>query len=480
MLTRNPDTTGNYTLAVSEFVGNASDKGLNRVIIDLQQNSGGEVFLAYTIFKTFFPDLTPFGGSRRRSFPLGNVLGSSISDYWALLDENSDEDRPLKGTLAADEWVIENRLNAATNKNFTNWAEYQGPVNDNGDSFSLIERFDLANEFFDEAAFAEWLPLQYLPDASERTDMQRAWNPDQIVLLTDGLCSSACALFVEFMTRAGVRTLVVGGRPMTGPMQTVGGTRGAVAYSASDLDDDMSFARAIDTYVPEDVNATIPEVREPGMFYSYATINLRDQIRQNEVVPLQFKYEAADCRLYYTIKNLYNMTQLWHDVSKAAFVDTSLCVSGSTGFSTTNNTNPSAPPKPSALPPTLGGKAAPVAHQVQWENDPSQELLAPRGRNLGGGGIQPCGANDKCDSLTVCRPISVKCQGEGQKSVKACLPRCSSRDRDQGCNCELLHKGDSKVGLGANAPSTESFSVGLCFPTIGSKQLGCAKDPVPA
>lgn len=35
--------------------------------------------------------------------------------------------------------------------------------------------------------------------------------------ITDGLCSSACAMFVEFMTRMGTRTVVMGGRPDVGP-----------------------------------------------------------------------------------------------------------------------------------------------------------------------------------------------------------------------------------------------------------------------
>ncbi len=394
-----------------------------------------------------------------------------------MLDENSDEDRPLKENLAANEWVIDDRLNAATNKNFTNWTEYQGPVNDNGDSFSLTERYDLANPIFDAAAFDQWIPTLYLENATEQTDAKRPWNSDQIVLLTDGLCSSACALFVEFMTRAGVRTIVAGGRPATGPMQTVGGTRGARSYAANDLDDDMSFARAVDAYVPEDVNATIPEVRDYGMFYNYASFNLRDQIRPNEVVPLQFKYEAADCRIYYTIKNLYNTTQLWHDVVKAAFVDSSLCVSGSTGYSTTNNTNPSAPPKPSAQPPTLGATAASTVYQVK-PDDSNQQLLGARGRNLGGDDFQPCPASGACSNGGSCHPITVTCGG-AQTQVKACLPRCSNHGGATGCSCVPTQKGDNKVAPGTNVHSSVDTVIGLCHPTIGSKALCGTGKPVP-
>jgi hypothetical protein len=46
---------------------------------------------------------------------------------------------------------------------------------------------------------------------------------ENVVILTDSLCASACAMFVEMMHReAGVKTVAVGGRPSYGPMQTTG------------------------------------------------------------------------------------------------------------------------------------------------------------------------------------------------------------------------------------------------------------------
>lgn len=144
-----PETIGNYSTAVNEFIEIASNASVKQVIIDLQRNSGGATLLAYIIFKNFFPDLYPFAGSRRRSFPMGNVLGSATTDYWDALDENNADEQSAKYELAADEWVITDRINAATGKNFTSWTEYQGPINANGDTFSLTEQYDLGNIVFD-------------------------------------------------------------------------------------------------------------------------------------------------------------------------------------------------------------------------------------------------------------------------------------------------------------------------------------------
>jgi hypothetical protein len=260
-----PDSIGNWSDAVAYFIGNASNAGLQKVVIDLERNYGGATLLAYLTFKLFFPELEPFGGSRRRSFDMANTIGSATTQWWDSLNEEDDADRYTKYDQAANEWVITDRINAANGRNFSGWLEYQGPVVDNGDDFSLVEQYDLANPTFDQAAFDQWYPTMYLPNKTDWPFLERKWNPDQIVLLTDGLCGSTCSLFVEMMTRVGVKTVVAGGRPVTGPMQAASGTRGARAYSTFSLDADMAFARSIDDQVDTNVDASVPDVRDEAI-----------------------------------------------------------------------------------------------------------------------------------------------------------------------------------------------------------------------
>lgn len=144
-----PESIGDWISAVNCFIGNVSTFGVDKIVIDLQRNSGGTPLLAYTTFKAFFPDLTPFGGSRRRSFDLANVLGSATTEWWSSLSETNDTELYLKDENAANEWVIADRINAATDKYFSSWSEYQGPITANGDDFSLVERYDLGNPTFD-------------------------------------------------------------------------------------------------------------------------------------------------------------------------------------------------------------------------------------------------------------------------------------------------------------------------------------------
>lgn len=136
--------------------------------------------------------------------------------------------------------------------------------------------------------------------------------------------------------QAGVRTVVVGGRPQPGPMQATSGSRGALAYSGPYLDEDIAISSQ---FAP---NAALPalepeiELRDSGMYLIVEAFNLRDQVRSPDpnAAPLQFSYEAADCRLYWTLDNALNMTRLWYDAAGAIWglgLNAS-CVPGSTGY----------------------------------------------------------------------------------------------------------------------------------------------------
>ncbi|KAI0438974.1 peptidase S41 family protein [Xylaria telfairii] len=351
-----------FASAIDQFIGNATSQGIQRVIIDLQQNWGGDVILAFTTFKQFFPQSTPFAGSRMRSHQLENILGKTFTEYWNSLSLDDDDEAAIKSEWEGKEWVITPRVNAATGKNFTSWEEYAGPIQYGGDIFSLAERYNLSNILFDQSNFDGWLPNDYIQQPTE----SGPWDPLNIVILTDGLCASACSLFVEMMTEAGVRTVAVGGRRESGPMQALSGTRGAVLYTAAQLDNDFYNASLIvssnnSESSISDTLAALVSTRDPGMWINYAGFTLRDQVRSvDDPEPLQLKYQPADCRLYWTIDNVLNFTRLWSDAAAAIWDDPSLCVAGSTGFTTKGVGNgitkmpPSrlfdAPPSPPVIP----------------------------------------------------------------------------------------------------------------------------------
>lgn len=59
--------------------------------------------------------------------------------------------------------------------------------------------------------------------ASRPAKLSQPYAAEDIIILSDGLCASTCAVFMEMMHHeAGVRTVVAGGVPVDGPMQAAG------------------------------------------------------------------------------------------------------------------------------------------------------------------------------------------------------------------------------------------------------------------
>lgn len=235
-------------------------------------------------------------------------------------------------------------LNAATGQNFTSWPEFFGPHPDNGDFFTTPQRNNLSSIIFDENATGDndrSNGIIVFGFANRTSTSAPPYDAQQIVLLTDAFCSSACATFVELMHhQAGVRTVVAGGRPEFGPMQAVGGTRGAQSYTSVDLDQDIQVAEILNTSV-----ANVLPDRSVGNFLNFVEFNIKDAIRPGENFPQQFAYEPATCRIFYTQHTVYNYLNLWSYVVDAIWRNPSLCIDGSANATTIRPTNTTGPTK---------------------------------------------------------------------------------------------------------------------------------------
>ncbi|KAK1990787.1 peptidase S41 family protein [Colletotrichum falcatum] len=477
---------GSFSEAVDDFVSGARNRSLGRLVVDLSGNYGGSSGLAFLLLRTLFPGIEPFAGSRRRSHELGNVLGSATTRAWQDLPTATDDEAADKSSLVADEWVIATRLNADTGRNYSSWEEYQGPLTYNGDGFTRVERYDLANPSFHEAAFDGWQLLRYIDNADAGQPLP--WTPGNVVILTDGACSSACALFVEMATtEAKARTVVVGGAPSPGPMQATGGTRGARLYSSDILDEDLAWARERN----ETAASRLPAVRESGIFVNFAAFNLRDQLRRDDTAtPLQFRYVAADCRLYYTLDNVYNMTALWRDAALAAFEDESLCVEGSTGYASRGDGTPQKPP-----PPGPAGVRAPApqpAAAYTADPDPYAQDGLAAAQGLIGKQVVPalCNLNDgnPCPGGGVCQRIRLQCpNGQQGKIVTACVPQCQLGESKCPSSSQYCKRNKSSAETKTNTFGiTQSNAVsstfqggkiqsGICLLKVGTPTLGCPR-----
>lgn len=209
------DAVDTFSSTIANFVSSAITAGMKKVVIDLQQNYGGDTLLAFDTFKQFFPTIEPYGGSRVRAHDSANIMGSTITGYWDSLTED-DEDFY---TLIANEWVVTDRINAATNQNFTSWEDYYGPYQYR-DYFSLVQRYNLSDFLFDTMSLQDLDGSAVYGAGYNLATTPQPWAAEEIIILSNALCSSTCSLFMEMMRHeAGIRIVVAGGLPNYGAMQ---------------------------------------------------------------------------------------------------------------------------------------------------------------------------------------------------------------------------------------------------------------------
>jgi hypothetical protein len=128
--------------------------------------------------------------------------------------------------------------------------------------------------------------------------------------------------------QAGVKSIAMGGRPKAGPIQGVGGVKGVNSYGFSDIYSDAQSAIPQGTSEQAAVLSKLSSL--PINRSSSNSVNLRDNIlpaNLNDGLPAQFVVEEADCRLYYTLDMVNDVTALWKAAAAAAF-NGSPCVAG--------------------------------------------------------------------------------------------------------------------------------------------------------
>lgn len=230
---------------------------------------------------------------------------------------------------------------------------------------------------------------------------------------------------------AGVRTVAVGGRPENGPMQATGGTRGADYCEVRQLDADIEKAKTIANRTG--LQTIFPE-RFSNIYVVSASVNLLDQVRENQTTPLQFVYDAADCRIFYTKDTLYNYTNLWKHVANAVWTDANLCVQGSTGFATPKQQPISkSPPAPAnATAEALQGEFAtlgPFNHSITnafiVSSDDGLQAIARDERQFLG---RRCSPSAGCAKGYRCEPTPPCSQGESSPGSQ-CVPLCNNNSR---------------------------------------------------
>ncbi|ETS74056.1 hypothetical protein PFICI_13922 [Pestalotiopsis fici W106-1] len=335
---------------LQDFIMQSKQKGLKKLIIDLRGNSGGTIDMAFEFFKQLFPSVEPFGASRFRAHDAFYMYSKSVAD---LIESDTAMvmNDGLFSEVARSTANFQNLLNIE-GMPFANFTTYYGPYREDGDAFTAIRRYNFSNHLGGHT-LAPYVNITGYNFALLASPTQ-PFLPENMVILHDGICQSACAIFSQLMREQGhVQTIAIGGRPRKEPMQGVGGTKGAQLLTFDSIIKHMQTTLRITsvlhgkdgerrllqtTPVGSLLNASqirLRSARFSGDGHANGAVNSLDNMGRvdDKLVPLEFVYEAADCRLFYTAKSYINPTRLWEMAADAKWGDSS-CVEGSMSHAT--------------------------------------------------------------------------------------------------------------------------------------------------
>ncbi|CAG9953239.1 unnamed protein product [Clonostachys rosea f. rosea IK726] len=327
--------------AVAEFITKSREAGVKKIVIDLSGNRGGFLLLAYDTFRQFFPKMDPYSLANSRASDDLNTIGSVLS-HVAMVSNDSLKgplNRTMAQNLGTGDLGMYGTLSRES-KPWKSWKELFGPVTINQDNYTNPWRYD-----FNSTRIIGRLGYNMTGYEDNQRDYEQAFDPENIILLHDGHCGSACFIFSSLMKNiAGVKSVAVGGMPVNGPMQGVAGTRGcqvrqsdAIIKISHMINMALSGIRSrSDKIVRSKLGATAQEINflpspigTPWRDVSASINTLNCLPSSDPQIPYQFLYEASNCRLFYTMDMIQDVTYLWRAAAAFAGGDTSTCVPGS-------------------------------------------------------------------------------------------------------------------------------------------------------
>jgi hypothetical protein len=319
----------------SELIAAALAANKTKLIIDVSANGGGTILQGYDLFKQLFPSILPYGATRFRAHEAFDILGQEYSAISANYPRSLDQNDTIQN-IESSAWNY--RTDADINyEPFTSWPEKYGPheFGPSNDTFTSIIRWNLSDVLTPDNSGGIYVS-GYLNRSNVTTQPFAAEN---IILVYDGYCASTCTIFSELMRQqAGVKTIALGGRPNYNEIQAVGGVKGTNdfpwSYILESVETAFSFAN---TTHREELNSTaLGEYSQLPFYRSSAgpVVNSRDGIRQGDVkeTPLQFVYETADCRIFYTKEMVVDQSAVWRTVADTVWGGGDACVAGSNEF----------------------------------------------------------------------------------------------------------------------------------------------------
>lgn len=312
------ESISEFQSVCSTFFAEAVAAGKTKLVIDFQSNGGGYILQGYDFFRQLFPSIVQDGFSRFKDSESYLAISEIVSDLVTGLDPYTSDNEDLIGFY--ESWFNYRYDLNITDDPFLTFDDKFGPAFFQDTNYTEILRWNLndnlttTNETFGMGI--EISGYGYL------SNLTQPFAAEDIILLYDGVCASTCTLASEMLRiQAGVRSVAMGGRPTEGAIQGVGGVKGAEVLDWSDV---LYYTEWALEYATTDAQkAALSRYNSLAVNRSSAAaLNARDQILRDNVedgLPAQYVVEEVDCRLYWTLPMITDISEVWKAVADAAW-----------------------------------------------------------------------------------------------------------------------------------------------------------------
>ncbi|CAG8543965.1 5499_t:CDS:2 [Dentiscutata erythropus] len=257
-----------------------ADRGIKKIVLDLSNNGGGQIFIAHYINKLLFPNM--------QNFP----LDFKVNDLSIPLIEEVSKLKKGIGSI----FHYKSFISAETNCPFDSVNDFIGNniYTRGGDQVKYTSK-----AFFNDTTL-------YTGTFKLLKPPKLPWTEKDIVILTNGLCQSSCAIITQRLAEINVPTIAVGGFPNTRfsfAQYAVG-----AAYSSDDLIVSLVLLKNLNS-------SLISKLSIPGNLTLYYTIAEAYSLKnQNEV--MDYAFRPADYQLYYDERSARDPSHLWIQAAK--------------------------------------------------------------------------------------------------------------------------------------------------------------------
>ncbi|CAG8500055.1 2062_t:CDS:2, partial [Scutellospora calospora] len=255
-----------------------ANKGIKKIVLDLSNNQGGDIFVGHYINKLLFPDI--------QNFPLDQKVNNISTPF---IEEISKIKKK-----AGREFHYKTYISAKINSQFDNVSDFIGN--------NIYTRGNAQVKYTSKAYFND----SELYSAKVPTRPRLPWTERDIIILTDGICQSTCAIITQRLAEINVPTISVGGFPnkrFSFAAYAVG-----VAYSTSDFITFLEQLKNLDSSLISKLTLS------PDLTLKFSLAEAYSIKNPNEI--MDFSYRPADYQLYYDERSARDPSQLWIQAAK--------------------------------------------------------------------------------------------------------------------------------------------------------------------